>query len=98
MWPIIHQISGVILIIFGAITLPLPLPTGLIALALGFTLLAPYFPPVQSLVRSLRTKHPNLDEKLISYRHRLPTIMKTTIDQTTPLHDHTDAANPEQDP
>jgi len=84
MWPILHQLCGVILVIFGALTLPLPLPTGLIALTIGFALLAPYLPPIQRLVRYLRTKYPAVDEKLLSYRDRLPLIIKTTIDKTSP--------------
>ena len=84
MMPIIHQFFGVVLVIAGAITLLLPIPLGLIMLTLGFALLAPYIPAIQRLVRKMRTKWPNLDASLLRYRDRLPPIIQSTIDKTTP--------------
>lgn len=82
--PIIHQVSGVILIIVGAIVLPLPIPLGLIMLTLGCALLAPYIPFVQRLVRRIRTKWPMINNTLLRHRHRMPPVIKSTIDKTHP--------------
>lgn len=84
MLPIIHQVCGVILVIIGAIVLPLPIPLGLIMLTVGFALLAPYVPAVQRLVRHIRTKWPSVNEKLLKYRNSMPEIVKSTIDKTHP--------------
>ncbi len=84
MLPIIHQVSGVILIIVGAVLLPLPIPLGLPMLTIGFTLLAPYMPIVQRLIRTIRHKWPKVNETLLKYRHKMPPVIKSTIDKTHP--------------
>lgn len=84
MMPILHQIFGSTLVVAGLIVLPLPLPFGLIMLTLGFALLAPYIPAVQRLIKKMRTKWPDLDAALRRYRHRLPPVMRKTIDKTHP--------------
>lgn len=66
------------------IVLPLPLPFGLIMLTIGFALLAPYIPVVQRLIKYLRAKWPDFDKTLRRHRHRLPPIIKKTIDKTHP--------------
>ncbi len=84
MMPIIHQLVGSILIIVGLIVLPLPIPFGLIMVTLGVTLLAPYIPAFQRLVRAIRRKWPEIDRSLLRYRHRLPAVIRKTIDKTHP--------------
>ena len=84
MLPILHQVAGSTLVVTGLIVLPLPLPFGLIMLVIGLTLLAPYVPAVQKLIRKIRRKWPNLDETLLRHRHRFPPVIKRTIDKTHP--------------
>ena len=84
MLPIVHQVFGSLLVVAGLIVLPLPIPFGLIMLSIGFALLAPYIPAVQRLIRHMRGKWPNLDETLKRYHHRMPPVIKTTIDKTHP--------------
>ncbi len=84
MLPIVHQVFGSILVVAGLIVLPLPIPFGLIMLTIGFALLAPYIPAVQRLIRTMRTKWPNLDQQLRRWRDRMPPVIKSTIDKTHP--------------
>ena len=84
MLPIFHQIFGSTLVVAGLIVLPLPIPFGLIMLTIGFALLAPYIPAVQRLIRAMRRKWPDLNEKLVRYRDRFPPVIKRTIDKTNP--------------
>ena len=84
MLPIFHQVIGSILVVVGMIVLPLPLPFGLIMLTIGFALLAPYIPVVQRLIKTMRTKWPDLDQNLRRHRHRFPPVIKRTIDKTHP--------------
>ena len=85
MLPIVHQVFGSLLVVAGLIILPLPIPFGLIMLTIGFALLAPYIPVVQRLVRYMRSKWPDLDTKLRQWRHRMPPVIKSTIDKTHPF-------------
>ena len=84
MLAIFHQLMGGILFLAGLVVLPLPIPFGLIMLTIGFALLAPYIPAVQRLIRHMRGKWPNLDEQLRRHHHRMPPVIKTTIDKTHP--------------
>ena len=48
------------------------------------TLLAPYMPPIQRLIRHMRVKWPHIDLHLRRHRHRFPEVIRTTIDKTHP--------------
>jgi len=85
MLPIVHQVSGSILVVAGLIVLPLPIPFGLIMMVIGFSLLAPYIPSVQRLIRKMRSRWPDLDMQLRRHHHRFPPIIKKTIDKTHPV-------------
>lgn len=84
MLPIFHQILGGVLVVSGAILTPTPIPFGLIMLTIGLTLLAPYMPPVQALIRTIRRKWPKVDKTLKKHRHRFPQVIRTSIDKTHP--------------
>ena len=84
MLPILHQVIGVVLVVVGLIVLPLPLPFGLIMLTVGFALLAPYIPLVQRIIKTMRTKWPDLNRTLLRYREKFPPVIKKTIDKTHP--------------
>ena len=85
MLPILHQVAGSTLVVTGLIVLPLPLPFGLIMLVIGLTLLAPYVPAVQKLIRKIRRKWPNLDETLLRHRHRFPPVIKRQDNDFAPI-------------
>ncbi len=85
MLPVVHQVSGAILVVAGLIVLPLPIPFGLIMMVIGFSLLAPYIPVIQRLIRKMRSRWPNLNMQLLRHHHRFPPIIKKTIDKTHPV-------------
>lgn len=84
MLPIIHQVTGTILVVVGAILTPTPIPFGLIMLTIGLALLAPYFRPVQGVVRGIRRRWPKIDDALRRNRDRFPPVIRATIDKTHP--------------
>lgn len=84
MLAVFHQLLGGVLVIVGIILTPTPIPFGLIMLTVGLALLAPYLRPVQSLVRTIRRRWPNVDLSLRRHRHRFSPIIQSTIDKTHP--------------
>lgn len=81
---LMHKVVGSVLLLCGMVVLPLPIPLGLIMIALGLAMLAPYFPPVQALVRWLRRKSPKLDAAMLKFKHKCPRVVQTTIEKTNP--------------
>lgn len=84
MWPVLHQISGVILVLVGLVVLPIPIPLGLLMITVGLALLAPYMPMIQRILTGVRAKWPKIDASLLKHRDRLPMIIRRTIDETDP--------------
>ncbi|MGV6800694.1 MAG: PGPGW domain-containing protein [bacterium] len=84
MLAVLHQVMGSLLVLAGIIILPMPIPLGLILLTIGFALLAPYFLPVQNLVRKLRRNSSVVNEKLLAWRDHFPPVIQKTIDKTHP--------------
>lgn len=84
MLPIVHQVLGGVLVVFGAILTPTPIPLGLIMLTIGLALLAPYMPPVRRLIRMIRSKWPHIDASLRRHRRRFPPVIRMTIARTHP--------------
>lgn len=82
---IMHQVIGGVLVVVGIIVAPTPIPFGLVMIAIGLGLLAPYFLPVQRLVRGIRRKWPNVDASLRRHHHRFPPVIRATIDKTHPV-------------
>lgn len=93
---LIHKISGSMLVVVGMIVLPMPIPLGLIMIALGLALLAPYFVPVRRFVRSMRGRYPKFDDAMRKFKHRVPPVIRATIEKTCPktTSDHDDVAEP----
>ena len=84
---LVHKVTGSVLVLAGRVVLPMPIPLGLIMIALGLAMLAPYFKPVQNLVRHLRRKSPIVDRNLVRFKHRCPRVIRVTIEKTNPhLH------------
>ena len=61
-------VFGIICLVVGAITLPMPLPTGLVLLAIGILTLAPIFPPFRKFIFWLLRKFPELAKKVRELR------------------------------
>jgi len=84
---LIHKLVGSILVLFGIVLFPMPIPVGLIMIALGLAMLAPYFKPIQKLVRHIRRKSPMVDRNMVRFKDRCPKVIRTTIEKTNPhLH------------
>lgn len=81
---LLHKAAGSVLVLFGVVLFPLPIPVGLLLIALGLTFLAPYFAPVRSLISALRARVPVLDGAMRRNAHRCPAVVRTTIERTAP--------------
>lgn len=81
---LLHKVTGGVLVIFGLVLFPMPIPVGLIMIAIGLLLLAPYFKPVQNVVRMLRRKSPTVDNALIKFKRRCPPVIRSAIEKTAP--------------
>lgn len=80
----LHKVTGSVLVLFGMVLFPMPIPVGLIMIALGLLLLAPYFKPVQMLVRRLRRKSETVDRSLRKIKGKCPPVIRTAIEKTAP--------------
>ena len=80
---LVHKVTGSVMVLFGMVLFPLPIPVGLLLIALGLAFLAPYFPPVQRLIRSLRRRLPMLDAIMVQHAHRCPAVVRLAIERTT---------------
>ncbi|GGY50215.1 PGPGW domain-containing protein [Parvularcula lutaonensis] len=81
---LLHKVTGSALVIFGLVLFPLPIPVGLIMIALGLLLLAPYFKPVQNVVRKLRCRFTSVDSSLRKIKRRCPPVIRSAIEKTAP--------------
>ncbi|MEM9837900.1 MAG: PGPGW domain-containing protein [Pseudomonadota bacterium] len=80
----VHKLTGSVLVLFGLVLFPMPIPVGLIMIAVGLLLLAPYFKPIQNLVRRLRRKSEHVDGALRKIKRRCPPVIRTAIEKTAP--------------
>lgn len=81
---LLHKVTGSVLVVFGLVLFPMPIPVGLIMIAVGLLLLAPYFKPVQNIVRSLRRKSEKVDSAMRKIKRRCPPVIRTAIEKTAP--------------
>lgn len=65
-------VAGAVLLLAGAVTLPMPLPTGLLLLALGSLLLLRNSAGLRRSVRRLRADHPGFSSRIDQLARRLP--------------------------
>jgi hypothetical protein len=80
----LHKLTGSVLVVFGIVLFPMPIPVGLLMIALGLLFLAPYFKPVQMMVRSLRRRSANVDSALRRVKRRCPPVLRMAIEKTAP--------------
>ncbi|ADM08513.1 hypothetical protein PB2503_02172 [Parvularcula bermudensis HTCC2503] len=81
---LIHKITGGLLVMAGFVVLPMPIPLGLIMIALGLAMLAPYFSAVQALVRTIRRKSPVVNDAMVKFKQKCPRVIQITIEKTNP--------------
>ena len=79
-----HKLAGSVMLLFGVVMLPLPIPLGAPLILIGLAFLAPYFAPVRVAIRAIRTRAPVLDTALVRHAHRCPAVVRKTIEVTQP--------------
>lgn len=80
----LHKVTGSVLVVFGLVLFPMPIPVGLIMIALGLLMLAPYFKPIQNVVRSLRRRSDSVNSGLLKIKKKCPKVIRTAIEKTAP--------------
>ncbi len=70
-------------LILGFLTFWLPIPTGLVLMAVGLALLISSSPRAVRLVRALRERHPRLDRLLLKAQPSMPRILRLAIARTS---------------
>lgn len=70
-----------ILLVLGAITLPLPLPTGIILIALGLAV-ATFNPLMLRWIKRVRRRYPETSEKIRSVTPMLPAFLRRILNRT----------------
>ena len=79
-----HKLVGSVMLLFGVVMLPLPIPFGALFIVFGLAFLAPYFAPVRVAIRTVRTRVPALDAAMVRHAHRCPGVVRNTIEVTQP--------------
>ena len=79
-----HKLLGSVMLLFGIVLFPLPIPLGLPLIALGLAFTAPYFAPSRTVIRALRARVLILDAALVRQAHRCPAVVRVTIERTAP--------------
>lgn len=77
-------ILGGFLVISGIIITPLPIPTGIIMIAVGLSILITHSQWVRAKIRDIRAKYQEFSQKLNSIKHKLPKFAKKMIEDTDP--------------
>ena len=86
------KIAGAICMIAGLLTVWLPIPTGLILMVIGLTLLIASSPTIAAWARLVRRRNPGLDEKLNRAEPYLPAQMQRVLAKTKPIKSKPDEA------
>ena len=81
---LVLKIAGATCMIAGLITVWLPIPTGLILMVIGLTLLIASSPTIAAWARLVRRRYPGLDEKLNRAEPYLPKQMQRVLAKTKP--------------
>jgi hypothetical protein len=81
---LITKIAGAACMIAGLATVWLPIPTGLILMVIGLTLLIASSPTIAAWARLIRRRNEGLDEKLKRAEPYLPMQMQRVLARTKP--------------
>ena len=89
---LILKITGAVCMIAGLATVWLPIPTGVILMVIGLTLLIASSPTIAAWARLLRQRNRGLDEKLNRAEPYLPKQMQRVLAKTKPNRTKLDPA------
>lgn len=78
------DVFGLALVAIGLLLFPLPVPVGLLLIALGALVLAMSEPWMQRFIKAQRAAHPGFDSTMRALRKRLPKSLKHVIEVTDP--------------
>lgn len=92
------KITGGICMAAGLATVWLPIPTGLILMVLGLTLLIASSPTIAAWARLLRRRNAGLDDKLNRAEPYLPMQMQRVLAKTKPNRTKAEPAAPKDGP
>ena len=81
---LITKIAGAICMVAGLATVWLPIPTGLILMVIGLTLLIASSPTIAAWARLLRRRNEGLNDKLNRATPYLPMQMQRILSKTRP--------------
>ncbi len=81
---ILHKLTGSVLVVAGLVLFPMPIPIGAIMIAIGLLFLAPYFKPIQKLVRSMRQRFEPVNKAMLSIKTKCPPVIRKAIEKTAP--------------
>ena len=92
------KITGGICMAAGLATVWLPIPTGLILMVIGLTLLIASSPTIAAWARLLRRRNAGLDDKLNRAEPYLPMQMQRVLAKTKPNKTKAEPAAPKDGP
>lgn len=72
---------SIVLLVLGAITLPLPIPTGVILIALGLAVAA-FNPRMLRLIKRTRGRYPRANAHIRAITPRLPHFIQRVLTRT----------------
>lgn len=72
---------SIVLLVLGAITLPLPIPTGIILIALGLAVAA-FNPRMMRFIKRTRSRYPRTNAKIRAITPRLPAFLQRILTRT----------------
>lgn len=81
------RVAAGVVFLFGIITFPMPLPTGLVAIVLSIAMFASTSAWMSGKLKMMRSKYRFLDEKLESIEPYVPESIKRTIRESRPIND-----------
>ena len=81
---LLHKITGSVLVVAGLVLFPMPIPVGAIMIAIGLLFLAPYFKPIQKLVRSMRCRFAPVNKAMLNIKSKCPPVIRKAIEKTAP--------------
>lgn len=79
-----QAVAGVLLVMFGIIVTPLPIPFGLLMILVGLSLLASSVPWVRQYLKALRQRYREFSGKLNRIKSKLPRFVRQLIEDTDP--------------
>jgi hypothetical protein len=95
---LVLKIAGAACMAAGLATVWLPIPTGLILMVIGLTLLIASSPTIAAWARLVRRRNPGLDEKLKRAEPYLPQQMQRVLAKTKPVKTKPEPAADAQPP